>query len=68
MAGRKTYWRVGYAPYTLIPGPIYEDRGQCAERARQENKYGEYRGRGCKPYRCDENGHILLEQPKGRRR
>lgn len=65
---RKVYWRVGYAPYSTIPGPIFEDRAQCAARAKQENRYGQWRGRGCKPYRCTEDGELLIEQPKGRRR
>lgn len=58
---RKTkFWRVGYAPYTTIPGPVYEDRAQCAERARQEKKYGGYRGFGLKPYECDEGGNLIV--------
>lgn len=66
-ARKVTFWRVGYAPYQLIPGPIFEDRAQCAARAKQENKYGEYRGRGCKPYAVDENGMLLPQQPAKRR-
>lgn len=59
-AKKKRYWRVGYAPFTTIPGPVFEDRAQCRERARQEIRYGGYRGYALKPYECDANGNLVL--------
>jgi len=56
------YWTVGYAPYTTLRGaPIYTSRAEAAERARQENRCGEYRGRGCKAYPCNENGNLTVK-------
>lgn len=58
------FWRVGFAPFTTIPGPVFTDKKACRERARQEIRYGGYRGYALKPYECDENGNLLLPQPK----
>lgn len=56
------YYRVGYAPFTTIPGPVYQDRRQCAERAKQEIRYGGYRGYALKPYECDAQGNLVLPE------
>lgn len=59
MAKKPRYWRVGFAPFTTIPGPVFTDKKQCAERARQEKKHGGYRGVALKPYECDASGTLL---------
>ena len=55
----KKYYRCGFAPYTVF-GPIFNDKKECTERAKEENKYGEYKGRGVKVYQVDENGKIKM--------
>jgi hypothetical protein len=54
------FFRCGYAPLTTIPGPIYDNRQEAAARAKAENRYGEYRGRGIKVYECTENGRLIV--------
>jgi hypothetical protein len=54
------YYRLGIAPFTpILPGLIFTVRKVATQRAREENRMGEYRGRGVKVYRCDADGKIL---------
>lgn len=53
------YYRCGCAPFVVF-GPTYESKGECEERAKQENACGEYRGRGVKVVQTDEGGRIVL--------
>jgi len=55
------YWTVGYAPYYTIGAPVYTSRAEAAQRAREENRCGENRGRGCKAYPCDEGGNLIVK-------
>ena len=58
---RKTFWRLSTPPYMpILNGLIFEDKRQAVERARQENRCGEFRGRGVKASRCDENGRLIM--------
>lgn len=61
------YYRLGIPPYYLLPSSIvFTDRKQAAEYARQENRFGPYRGRGVKVYPVDENGNLLLPAKEGK--
>lgn len=54
------YYTVGYPPFTKVRGaPVFTTKAKATEAARDYNKYGEYRGRGCKAYKCDEHGNIV---------
>jgi hypothetical protein len=56
----KKYYRCGYAPYVVF-GPLYENRKECAERAKTENKIGDYKGRGVKVVQTNEDGRIVIK-------
>ena len=53
----KEYYRCGYAPFVAF-GPVFETKKECTERAREENKYGEYKGRGIKVYKVNKKEEI----------
>ena len=52
-------YRCGYAPFNVF-GPVYDDKKECSLRAREENKVGEYKGRGVKAYLVDKEGEIII--------
>jgi len=42
---------LGIPPYhRILPGLVFDSRREAQERARAENRVGEYRGRGVKVY------------------
>jgi hypothetical protein len=58
-SGKVKYYRLGIPPLQLIkPGIVFTDRKQASDYAKQENKYGDYRGRGVKVYEVDSSGQI----------
>ena len=58
---RKTFYRLGMAPYVpVLSGLIFDNYREAARRAKDENHCGEYRGRGIRVYKCDENGSIVI--------
>lgn len=55
------YWTIGYAPFTrVLPVEVFERKPQAEARARQINSTpGEYKGRGCRAYKCDARGNLV---------
>ena len=55
------YYRLGMAPFTpILSGLIFTDRKEATRRARDENKCGEFRGRGIKVSPCTYLGELLV--------
>lgn len=53
-------YRLGIAPMTpILSGLIFDSKREANRRARDENRCGEYRGRGVRVYRCDKEGRII---------
>lgn len=60
---KQAFYRLGMAPYVpILSGLIFDNRRDAARRAKDENRCGEYRGRGVRVYRCDENGQIIPDK------
>lgn len=56
------FYRLGVAPLTpILSGLIFDSKREANRRARDENRIGEYRGRGVRVYPCDENGRIIAD-------
>lgn len=58
---KNKYYRLGYAPVTMIlDGLIFDSKREANRRAKDENRAGEFRGRGVKAYACDSSGNVIL--------
>ena len=56
---RMNQYRLGIPPLTLIlPDLVFDTRKEAAERAREENRTGDYKGRGVKVYKVDDSGRM----------
>ena len=56
------WYRLGIPPWQpILSGVMYEEKSQAKTRAREENKIGEFKGRGVKVYQCDESGILIKE-------
>lgn len=54
MSTNKAYYRLAIAPLNpILSGLIFDDRKEAAERAKEENRCGDYKGRGVKVIRCE---------------
>ncbi len=57
---KPTFYRLGIAPFVpILSGLIFDDRKEATRRAKDENRCGEYRGRGVRVYRCNADGQII---------
>ena len=57
----KKFYRLGIAPYTpILSGLIFDNKRDANRRSKDENRCGEYRGRGVRVYPCNEDGQILV--------
>lgn len=51
----KQVYVLGIAPYIrILNGLEFDNRKEASERAREENRYGEFKGRGVKIYKKEE--------------
>ncbi len=66
VANGNKFYRLGMAPYVpVLSGLIFDNRSAAARRASQENKFGEFRGRGVKVYPCDASGNFIIKSEGG---
>jgi hypothetical protein len=60
MAKAQRYWTLVVHPFQrIIPGLVFTSKKEATARAREENRYGEWRGRGVVTYPCDAGGHLI---------
>lgn len=60
---KQKYWTLftpfGYATRPIPGAPVFTDPALAKERAREENRFGPYKGRGVKAVRCDQYGNLI---------
>lgn len=58
----KRYYRLGIQPLMpILSGLIFDNRKDATQRAREENRIGEYRGRGVTVFPCNAAGRIVFK-------
>lgn len=65
MEHKKKYYRLAIAPYQpILSGFVTDDKKEATQFARENNKIGEYRGRGVRVIQCDANGNPVFKDRK----
>ena len=56
--GNQAYWRLAIAPYQpILRGLVFDSKEEASARAKEENRIGDWKGRGVKVIQCDELGN-----------